>query len=73
MSSPKIMKSGWKPSGQEQSLKSGVTLSTESDSSKASVWFQQKSNFPAVVFSGNYFLKLVVPMPPLPENSLNWL
>lgn len=55
MSSPKIMKTGWKPAGQEPHLKSGVTLSTESDSSKALVWFQQKSNFPAVVFSGNYF------------------
>lgn len=73
MSSPKIMKSGWKLAGQEQKLKSGVTLSTESDSSKALVWFQQKSNFPAVVFSGNYFLKLVVPMPSLPENGLNWI
>lgn len=67
------MNSGWKLAGQEQKLKSGVTLSTESDSSKALVWFQQKSNFPAVVFSGNYFLKLVVPMPSLPENGLNWI
>lgn len=67
------MKSGWKPAGQEQSLKSGVTLSTESDSSKALVQFQQKSNFPAVIFSGNYFLKPVVPMPSLPENGLKWI
>lgn len=73
MSSPKIMKSGWKPAGQEQTLKSGVTWRTQSDSSKALVWFQQKSNFPDVVFSGNYFSKPVVPMPSLPENGLKWI
>lgn len=44
------MKSGWKPAGQEQCLKSGVTLSTESDSSKALVWFQQKIQFPCCCF-----------------------
>lgn len=67
------MKSGWKPAGQEQNLKSGVTLSTESDSGKALVWFQQKSNFPAVVFPGNYFLKPVVLLSSLPENGLKWI
>lgn len=50
MSSPKIMKSGLKPAGQEQNLKSGVTLSAESDSSKALVLIPAKIQFPCCCF-----------------------